>query len=212
MSAQPESARPDPASPGIVLASASRTRVDLLRNAGVTDLEIDPAHVDEDEIKLSLRQENATAAQVAETLAELKAVTVSRRHPRALVIGADQTLDCEGRWFDKPPDMATARANLQALRGKRHSLFAGVCVVRDGERLWHRTDPAHMIMRDFSDAFLDRYLAAVGEDALGSVGSYRLEGLGAQLFSRVQGDFFTVLGLPLLPLLDFLRQHAVLPS
>ena len=195
----------------IVLASGSRTRADLLRGAGLT-VEIDPANVDEDAVKESLRAEGASAAQVAEALSDLKALKVSRRHPGALVIGADQTLDCNGVWFDKPPDLDHLRAHLEALSGHRHSLFAGVSVMRDGQRLWGLVEPAHMTMRNLSADFITRYIEAVGEDGLGSVGGYRLEGLGAQLFSRVEGDYFTVLGLPLLPLLGFLRQHGAITS
>lgn len=193
----------------IVLASGSRTRADLLRGAGL-DIEIDPANIDEDAVKESLRAEGASAARVAEALSDLKALKISQRHPEALVIGADQTLDCNGVWFDKPADMDHLRGHLQALGGQSHSLFAGVSVMRDGQRLWGLVEPVHLTMRTLSPGFVDRYVAAVGADALGSVGGYRLEGLGAQLFSRVQGDYFTVLGLPLLPLLGFLRQHGAI--
>lgn len=195
----------------VILASASAIRAELLQRAGLT-ITVDPARIDEDTVKQSLRGEQATPAMVAETLAELKAVAVSRRHPGALVIGADQMLDCDGTWFDKPADRAGARAQLQRLRGQTHHLIAGVCVVRDGQRLWHHNDRASLVMRRFSDEFLDNYLDAVGADACASVGGYQLEGRGVQLFSRVDGDFFTILGLPLLPLLDFLRGHEVIPT
>ena len=195
----------------IVLASGSKTRADLLRGAGL-DVHIDPANVDEDAVKDSLRAEGASAAQVAEALSDLKALKVSRRHPGALVIGADQTLDCNGVWFDKPPDIDHLRGHIEALSGKRHSLFAGVSVMRDGERIWGLVEPAHLTMRSLTPDFIARYVEAVGEDGLGSVGGYRLEGLGAQLFSRVEGDYFTILGLPLLPLLGFLRQHGAILS
>lgn len=195
----------------LILASASRTRADLLRGAGL-DIEIDPANVDEDAVKESLRAEGADAGRVAEALSDLKALKISHRHPGALVIGADQTLDCNGVWFDKPPDLDHLRGHLTALSGNTHVLRAGVSVMRDGERLWGMVDPATLAMRALSDDFIDRYVAAVGEDALGSVGGYRLEGLGAQLFNRVEGDYFTVLGLPLLPLLGFLRQHGAIQA
>ncbi len=169
-----------------------------------------PAHVDETAVKESLAAEGASAAAVAETLAELKATKVSRARPETLVIGGDQTLDCNGTWFDKPADMDQAAGHLRALSGRRHTLNASVCVVRDAEVLWHTTDSVELTVRPLDDAFIQRYLAAVGEDALGSVGGYRLEGLGAQLFTAVAGDYFTVLGLPLLPLLEFLRQHGAL--
>lgn len=195
----------------VVLASASRSRRDMLRRAGVP-LHVDPAGVDEDEVKASLRVEGARAEQAAETLAELKAQQVSRRHPQRLVIGADQMLDCEGRWFDKPTDRTAAAAHLRALGGKTHTLATAACVLRDGSRIWHHVAVARLTMRPLSDPFIEAYLDAVGDDALASVGAYQLEGLGVQLFARVDGDFFTILGLPLLPLLGFLRGHGVVPE
>lgn len=195
--------------PSLVLASASPTRRRLLAEAGLV-FEALPAAVDEAEVKASLAGEGATAAQAAETLAELKALSVSRRRPGALVIGADQLLECEGRWFDKPADRAAAALQLRALSGRRHSLRTAVCLLRDGTRLWHHNATAVLTLRPLSDDFLEAYLEAAGAAVLGSVGAYQLEGLGAQLFSRVEGDFFTILGLPLLPLLEILRAQGVL--
>ncbi|TWA95526.1 septum formation protein [Azospirillum brasilense] len=195
--------------PTVVLASGSRTRAEMLERAGVR-VTLAPAAVDEEEIKLAARAEGAPVEDVAEALAELKAQRVTRKHPGSLVIGADQMLECEGRWFDKPADRAAARAQLQDLRGRTHRLVSCAVVFCDGERLWHHVDRARLTMRPFSDAFLDSYLNAAGDDVLGSVGAYHLEGLGAQLFHRVDGDFFTILGLPLLPLLGFLRVHGVI--
>lgn len=197
--------------PGIVLASGSATRADMLRRAGV-DLVVDVPAVDEAEVKSALKADGATAADVAETLAELKATRVSRRHPGALVIGADQLLQCGDVWFDKPADSDHARAQLFALRGKSHVLISSAVGVRDGARLWHHTDQARLTMRNFSDSFLETYLEAAGPGVTGSVGAYHLEGLGAQLFRNVEGDFFTILGLPLLPLLDWLRAQGVLQA
>ncbi len=192
----------------VVLASASPTRLALMRDAGI-DVRSDPAAVDEAAAKTALRADGATVADVAEALAELKATQVSRRHPGSLVIGADQMLECGDVWFDKPPDPAHAKAQLLALRGRTHSLVSCAVAVRDGGRLWHHTDQARLTMRRFSDRFLDDYLAMVGDEAMRSVGAYRLEGPGAQLFAGVDGDYFTILGLPLLPLLDWLRAQRV---
>lgn len=197
--------------PLLILASGSSSRHSLLTNAGV-DFEVEVANVDEDEVKLSLKAERATAAQCAETLAELKAQRVSRRHAGALVIGADQMLDCNGVWFDKPEDLEHAAAHLTALSGKEHQLLSAVCVVRDGQRLWHHNEVSRLTMRALSDDFIRDYLAAVGEEALKSVGAYQLEGRGAQLFASIKGDYFSILGLPLLPLLSFLRGHGAVPA
>ncbi len=194
--------------PEVVLASESRSRLELLRHAGL-ELRVEPARVDEAEVKASLRAERADAIAAAETLAELKATKVSRRAPGALVIGADQILECEGRWFDKPPDRASATAHLQALGGKTHALETAVCVVRDGVRIWHHREAPQLTMRPLDAAFIESYLHAAGPQVLETVGAYRLEGLGAQLFTKVSGDYFTILGLPLLPLLGFLREHGV---
>ena len=194
----------------LILASASSVRATMLRNAGLS-FRVEPAAVDEAEVKLSLKGEHGEtykgAVALAETLAEIKAVRVSNKHPGALVIGADQVLECDGVWFDKPADAAGARKTLLALRGKSHRLISGVCIVLDGRRIWQLVDHATLLMRPFSDAFLDRYLRAVGDKATHSVGAYQLEGLGAQLFARIDGNNFTVMGLPLLPLLEFLRGH-----
>jgi septum formation protein len=200
-----------PGAGGIVLASASRMRVQMLEAAGVR-VHAEAAGIDEAEVKLSLKAAEAGPAEVAETLAELKAQRIARRHPGALVVGADQVLACEGALFDKPASIAEAGEQLRQLRGKRHELVCCAVAVRDGTRLWHQTDRARLTMRPFSDAFVERYLAGCGSAALDSVGAYQLEGLGAQLFARVDGDFFTILGLPLLPLLDFLRAQGVLET
>ena len=195
----------------IILASASPSRTALLRNAGVPFTQ-EPASVDEEAVKASFRNDNGSAAEVAEALAELKAERVSRRYPGRLVVGADQMLECGGVWFDKPTDLSQARGHLLALRGKTHELLSAVCVVRDGECLWRHLETAQLTMRPFTDVFLDEYLAAAGETVLSSVGAYRLEDRGAQLFSRIEGDYFTILGLPLLPLLGFLCNHGVVTA
>jgi septum formation protein len=194
--------------PSVILASGSATRARLLTAAGLS-IARETAAVDEAEVKAALKAEGASAARVAEALAELKAVKVSRRHPGALVVGCDQMLERDGRWFDKPDSLAAARDQLLALAGRDHRLLTSIAVVRDGARLWHHSESATLTMRSFSDGFLDAYLAAVGDAALASVGAYQLEGPGAQLFAHIRGDYFAILGLPLLPLLDFLRNHGV---
>jgi septum formation protein len=193
----------------IVLASGSAIRRTLLTAAGV-DFQVHALPVDEDGVKQALRLETDHPGRVAETLAEMKAMRVSAKHPGVIVIGADQMLDCETIWFDKPVDAEAAAAQLRALRGKTHRLTSAVVAVRDGRRLWHHTDSAKLTMRRFSDDFLADYLARAGDGVLASVGAYQLEGVGAQLFMLVEGDHFTILGLPLLPLLDFLRENGEL--
>jgi septum formation protein len=195
---------PDP----LILASGSATRARMLRNAGVA-IEIAVPAIDEAEMKASLKQEGAPAARAAETLAEVKAQRIAPRFPGRFVLGSDQMLECDGNWLDKPETRDDAREQLRGLRGKSHSLVTSAVLVRDGARIWHTTDHAELRMRNFSDAFLEQYLDQAGEDVLQSVGGYQLEGLGAQLFERVTGDFFTILGLPLLPVLAILREHGM---
>ncbi|MGB8275561.1 MAG: Maf family protein [Alphaproteobacteria bacterium] len=192
----------------LYLASASAARVRILANAGISFV-AEPASVDEAEMKRSLAAEGAGPVDVAAALAELKARKIAARHEGAFVIGADQVLECNGVVFGKPGDLDHARAQLLALRGKTHRLVSAVCLMRDERVIWHDADTAELTMRNFSDAFLDAYLASVGEAACAGVGAYQLEGPGAQLFSRVRGDYFTILGLPLLPLLGVLREHGV---
>jgi len=195
----------------IVLASASKVRRKLLEAAGL-DIRVDPAAVDEAAVKDSYAGEGAGPGEIAEALAELKAMRISPRHPGLITLGADQILDCEGQRFDKPEGIEGARAQLKALSGRRHRLISSVVALRDGQRLWHHTGEAQLTMRKFSDGFLESYLAAAGPAVLESVGAYQLEGRGAQLFTRIEGDYFTILGLPLLPLLDFLRLQGELPT
>ena len=195
----------------LVLASSSAVRARLLRAAGV-DIVIDPAAVDEAPIKAECRAAGRNAGDCALTLSEAKAKDVAVRHPGALVLGADQMLECEGRWFDKPADMAEARAQLQALSGREHRLITAAVVVRDGKKIWQVVERSLITLRRFTGAFLDRYLAAMGKHVLTTVGGYELEGLGAQLMARIEGDYFAILGLPLLPLLAFLRDEGALAA
>jgi septum formation protein len=194
----------------VVLASRSTTRRELLYRAGVTFEAISPG-VDEDAVKAGLLAEGASARDVADTLAELKAVRASGRVD-GLVIGSDSTLELDGRLFDKAPTLAHAREHLFAFRGKVHQLHSAVVVARDGAPIWREVKTARLWVRDFSDDFLDAYLAAEGEHILGSVGCYRVEGLGLQLFDRIDGDYFTVLGMPMVGLLGFLRLHGALTA
>lgn len=196
--------------PAVVLASQSPARRRLLAAAGVV-FQADSPRVDEEEVKRSLRAAGAKPEQAAEQLAELKALKVSQRHPGALVIGADQLLVCDGAWFDKPADRAGALAQLEALQGRTHRLVTALVVARDGQRLWHHQEAPRITLRQLERAQLERYLEAAGEAVLSSVGAYHLEGLGAQLMLKVEGDHFTVQGLPLLPLLEFLRRNKALP-
>ena len=193
----------------IILASGSKARASVLSGAGVT-FETAIAGVDEAAVKTGLLAEGNGPREVADALAELKAVRVSRKHPGALVIGADQTLDLDGALFDKAESMAEARERLQLLRGKTHKLHSAVVVARDGAAIWREVPAAKLTMRPFTDAFLDAYLERATDSILGSVGCYRLEDDGVQLFSRIDGDYFTILGLPLMGLLDLLRRYGAL--
>lgn len=193
----------------LILGSGSEARAAMLRAAGLS-ISVDRPAIDEYETKLSLRAASASGAVIAETLAELKAQRISPRHPGGYVIGADQMLECEGESFDKPENLAEALDQLKRLQGKSHRLVSAVVVVKDRQRLWHHVDRATLNMRACSDDFLQRYIEAMGDSALASVGGYQIEGLGAQLFSETRGDHFTILGLPLLPLLGFLRTSGVL--
>jgi len=195
--------------PRLVLASASSVRRALLESAGLR-FEARPAAVDEAMIKEAARAETIPAIDTALMLADAKAERIARRDPDALVIGCDQLLVCDDAWFDKPVDLDAARAQLAALRGKTHDLVTAVVCHRHGARVWHHVATPRLVMRPFSDGFLDAYLDAEAGHVTQSVGAYRLEGPGIQLFARVQGDHDAILGLPLLPLLEFLRGHGVL--
>jgi septum formation protein len=195
---------------GLVLASTSSARKAVLAGAGVP-FEATRSGVDEDATKARLLATGATPRQVAQALADEKALAVSQGRPE-LVLGADQTLELAGRLYDKAETLDDARARLRALRGRPHQLHSAVAMASEGAVIWRETMSATLTMRDFSDGFIDDYLAAEGDAALGSVGCYRLEGLGVQLFSKIEGDYFTILGLPLMGLLELLRQRGVVSA
>jgi septum formation protein len=191
------------------LASGSASRKKLLTAAGV-DFVADPADLDEDALMRGLAGE--PAERVARALAEEKALHVSRRHPGAVVLGGDSVIGFDGRHISKCADMDAARRLLLQLKGRAHLLVSAAALAKDGVLLWAHASPCRMAMRDFSPAFLDDYLQAVGPAILSSVGCYHYEGRGAQLFASMDGDYFSVLGLPLLPVLAALRQESVLKS
>jgi septum formation protein len=193
----------------LVLASQSRSRRAVLEAAGVA-IEVKPAAIDERGVEARAGVSGADA--VAALLAREKANAVGSNDPERLVLGADQTLALDGRRFSKAVDRAAARQQLSALRGRTHTLHSALAVVRGGTVLFEHVDAAHLTMRSFSDDFLDAYLDSVGGAALASVGCYQLEGQGIQLFERVEGDHFTVLGLPLLPLLAWLRREGLMAA
>ncbi|WP_159347804.1 Maf family nucleotide pyrophosphatase [Roseomonas harenae] len=195
--------------PPLILASASTARRAVLEAAGLR-FEAIAAAVDEAAIKESARAEGYPAADAAMMLAEAKARRIAARRPEALVIGCDQMLVLEDRWFDKPESIEDARRHLEALRGKTHQLVTAVLCWRGGQRIWQHVATPRLTMRPVSDAFLDAYLALEGEQVTTTVGAYRLEGPGIHLFDKVEGEQAAILGLPLLPLLGFLRQHGTL--
>jgi septum formation protein len=193
----------------LVLASKSEARRRILVDAGLP-VEIAPASIDERAVEASAGTLVPNAAAVL--LARAKAAAVSAQLPGRLVLGADQTLALGERRFSKPKDRADARAQLQMLSGKTHELHSAIAAVRDGKALFEHADTARLTMRALSDEFLHRYLDAAGGAVTASVGGYQIEGAGIHLFERIAGDYFTVLGLPLLPLLDFLRRNGFIAN
>ena len=192
----------------LILASGSRSRRALLENAGLA-LDVVPADLDERSAEEPLLKAGAPPEDIALALAMAKASMVSEAQPGALVIGADQMLELEGERLNKPEDMEAARHQLLKLSGKTHTLHTAVSCARGGEIVWQHVEPAHMTMRKLTPQFIGRYLAAAGPEALTSVGAYQVEGRGIQLFEKIDGDFFAILGLPLLPLLAFLRSEGI---
>jgi septum formation protein len=183
----------------------------MLTAAGVPFVAI-AAHIDETAIVDSMRAEAAGPRDIADALAEVKAVKISRGHPGAFVLGGDQMLDCDGRMFEKARTVEEARAALLALRGKRHRLTSAAVIARDGAPIWRHAGEATLSMRDFSEQFLDAYIAGAGSILTSSVGAYAIEGLGVQLFSHIKGDSFTIQGMPLMQILEALRVQGVIET
>lgn len=199
------------AAPELVLASGSAARRAVLSGAGLV-FAVRPAAVDEAALKRAAMAERQGPAAAALRLAGAKAAAVAAEAPAAVVIGADQILVCEELWYDKPPDMAAARDHLLALRGRTHILVTAIACHYAGRVAWQHVSTPRLTMRPFSDRFLDAYLSHEGASVLASVGAYRLEGAGIQLFAAVEGEYSAILGLPLLPLLGFLREVGVVPA
>jgi septum formation protein len=194
----------------IVLASKSASRAAVLKAAGLTFAQVSPG-VDEDAIKAGLRAEGASIAKQADLLAETKALKVSASHA-GVVLGCDQMLDLDGEAFDKVSTREEAREVLRRLRGKTHVLQSAIVACVEGAAVWRHLSQPRLRMRAFSDSFLETYLDAIGERAFESVGCYQVEGRGAQLFERIEGDHFSILGMPVLPLMQWLRDRGTIPS
>lgn len=190
----------------IILASGSRIRADMLRDAGIA-VEIVPSDVDEGEIKEDCARQGHDIPDMAMRLAQAKASAVSRQHPDAYVIGADQILGLDAAPFDKPATMTQAAERLRVLSGRTHTLHSAACIIKNGAPLWQALSQPTLTMRTLAQQDIENYLAATGDIVLSSVGAYQLEKQGARLFTAVQGDYFAILGLPLLPLLAFLRDQ-----
>lgn len=193
----------------VVLASGSEIRAKLLSGAGV-QFDVEIAKIDEAAIIASLKAETAKPHDIVDVLAEYKAQRVAAKYTNRLVIGCDQILVCDTQIYEKATTLDQARDILLSLRGKAHQLMSAVVIFEQGKPVWRYMGRAQLIMRDFSDEFLDDYIDCQGEEILSSVGCYKLEEAGTQLFTRIQGDYFTILGIPLLEVLGFLRTRGVL--
>lgn len=195
----------------LVLASGSTIRATLLRNAGL-QIDVQPVRIDEDSLRESLLAEGATPHDIADALAEHKALRAARRNPDRLVLGCDQLLDCDGTIFSKPADPEDARNQLASLRGRTHRLHTAAVLYARGEPVWRHIATPRLTMRDFSDAFLDAYVTENWQDIRHCVGCYQIEGPGIRLFSQIEGDLFAIQGLPLLELLTALTTRKDIPG
>jgi len=196
--------------PDIILASGSASRRALLSGAGITAISVKP-NVDEDAHKTAMRRDNISVRDQAMHLAEAKAIKVSRTQS-GLVIGGDQMLNLEGEAFDKPKDMNAAANHLRKLSGKTHTLETAIVICENGQPVWRHLARPKLTVRPLNEDFIQFYLQQCGEPLLSTVGAYMLEGMGSQLFTKIEGDYFSILGLPLLPLLDYLRVRNVIPT
>lgn len=194
----------------LILASGSPFRKQLMEAAGLT-FAAEPARIDEREIESPLVASGASPEGVAAALARAKAEDVAGRNPQAFVIGSDQVMSMDGRLFHKCTSVDIAREQLRSMRGKTHRLSSAISIVRSGQEVWSHISVADLTFREFTEAFLDSYIADAGPKVLLTVGAYSYEGLGQQLFEKVEGDFFTIIGLPMLPLLAALRDLAIIP-
>lgn len=190
--------------PQLILASSSHTRLNMLRAAGI-DVASHPARVDEAALRAGLEAEDATPQDIADFLAEMKARKIAERHPESLVLGCDQILEFKGKVWGKPETQEEAKHQLMQLRGQRHQLLSAVVLYHDAKPIWRHVGKARLMMHEFSDNWLDGYIARNWDSIRHSAGAYLLEEEGIRLFSEVEGDYFTILGLPLLPLLGYLR-------
>lgn len=193
----------------IILASGSAARRQMFADAGV-DVAIEKPRVDEESIKASLDAEGASPRDIADTLAECKARRVSEKNPDAFVIGCDQVLDFRGNVLSKARSLAEAHAQLSSLRGRSHKLLSAAVIFEGGKPVWRHVGQVHLWMRDFTDDFLASYLDRLGDGVLETVGCYKLEAEGVRLFSRIEGDYFTVLGMPLIQILNYLTERGAL--
>ncbi|WP_417677998.1 Maf family protein [Pseudodonghicola sp.] len=194
-----------------LLASGSHIRAELLRNAGL-EITVQPARVDEEAVKQALLAEAAPPRDVADALAELKARKISEKHPGALVLGCDQVLEFDGQLISKPESPDQALAQLKAMRGKRHKLLSAAVICRNGQPEWRHVGQVRLVMRESSDAYLEDYVARNWDSIRHAVGAYKLEEEGVRLFTQIDGDYFTVLGMPLLELLNYLTLRGEIAS